>query len=370
MEELARHIENLLLDNDCVIVPGVGGFITYRQQAEKTEQDGVFNPPCRVIGFNPLLKLNDGLLTQSYMSVYNTSYFEANKTVEKQSRDLLSSLYENGKAELQGIGGIKCDINGKLSFTPYNSRLSTPSLYGFDSFDMKELKDLRNIAVPDKTSSRQRAVSPNRSLKAKHKKDVASVMRTTGRYAVNAAAFIAILVLSMFLSTQIDKFPSSNAVNADLMPKEMISQIKQHSLAVSPTMSVVKSENDVDEKAPRGIEQATATTQNVENTLSSDVVAKDNADTKNDTKKQGIDKPLVAKKLYNVIVASVGSEDAAKSMVSDLSSKGYDGAKIIVGDGKIRVSIMSFEAERDAYSEINKKKLSDNMFKDAWVLRR
>ena len=29
MIELAKHIEALLVDNDCVIVPGVGGFIIH-----------------------------------------------------------------------------------------------------------------------------------------------------------------------------------------------------------------------------------------------------------------------------------------------------------------------------------------------------
>lgn len=33
MIELAKHIEVLLLENDCVIVPGLGGFIAHKRQA-------------------------------------------------------------------------------------------------------------------------------------------------------------------------------------------------------------------------------------------------------------------------------------------------------------------------------------------------
>ena len=33
MIELSRHIESLLLDNDCVIVPELGGFIAHYQSA-------------------------------------------------------------------------------------------------------------------------------------------------------------------------------------------------------------------------------------------------------------------------------------------------------------------------------------------------
>ena len=35
MIELARHIEILLLENDCVIIPDFGGFIAHYQPARK-----------------------------------------------------------------------------------------------------------------------------------------------------------------------------------------------------------------------------------------------------------------------------------------------------------------------------------------------
>ena len=41
MIELAKHIEILLLDNDCVIVPDLGGFITHYQPAHYEEDEGV-----------------------------------------------------------------------------------------------------------------------------------------------------------------------------------------------------------------------------------------------------------------------------------------------------------------------------------------
>ena len=46
MNELYKHIEVLLLENDCVIVPGLGGFIAhYRSAVQKG--DGRFQPPMR-----------------------------------------------------------------------------------------------------------------------------------------------------------------------------------------------------------------------------------------------------------------------------------------------------------------------------------
>lgn len=61
MIELDRHIEILLLSNDCVIVPDFGGFMAHHVDARYDEADGTFLPPLRTLGFNPQLKMNDSL---------------------------------------------------------------------------------------------------------------------------------------------------------------------------------------------------------------------------------------------------------------------------------------------------------------------
>ena len=62
MIELARHIEILLLENDCVIIPDFGGFIAHYQPARYIKEENLYLPPVRTIGFNPQLTINDGLL--------------------------------------------------------------------------------------------------------------------------------------------------------------------------------------------------------------------------------------------------------------------------------------------------------------------
>ena len=69
IENLARHIEWLLGENDCVIVPGLGGFIAHYTPARRIEAENRFLSPTRIIAFNPRLKINDGVLVQSYMQV-------------------------------------------------------------------------------------------------------------------------------------------------------------------------------------------------------------------------------------------------------------------------------------------------------------
>ena len=142
MIELAQHIEVLLLENDCVIVPGFGGFVAHYAPATHVKEESLFLPPTRTIGFNPQLKLNDGVLVQSYMAVYDTSFADASRIVEKEVNEFISLLHEEGKAHLENIGEIHYNIYGNYEFIPYDYKLTTPSLYGLDSFEMHELAAL------------------------------------------------------------------------------------------------------------------------------------------------------------------------------------------------------------------------------------
>ena len=103
MIELAQHIETLLLENDCVIVPGFGGFVAHYSPATRVKEENIFLPPTRTIGFNPQLKLNDGVLVQSYMSAYDTSFADASRIVEKEVNEFIGLLHEEGKAHLDNI---------------------------------------------------------------------------------------------------------------------------------------------------------------------------------------------------------------------------------------------------------------------------
>lgn len=97
MIDLARHIETLLLENDCVILPDLGGFVAHYNAATYIEEEHTFLPPTRTIGFNPQLKMNDGVLVQSYMSVYGTNFSDATRMVNKKIQELIASLHETGK---------------------------------------------------------------------------------------------------------------------------------------------------------------------------------------------------------------------------------------------------------------------------------
>ncbi|MEE0360760.1 MAG: SPOR domain-containing protein, partial [Prevotella sp.] len=137
MIEIGRHIEILLLDYECVIVPGLGGFMTHHVEARYDEADNTFLPPLRTLGFNPKLKLNDSLLAQSYVEAYDISYPEAVNRIEEEVNELKQHIQNEGSYELTDIGVISLNEDGNYEFEPCEAGVLTPWLYGLCSFEMK-----------------------------------------------------------------------------------------------------------------------------------------------------------------------------------------------------------------------------------------
>ncbi|MCK5765559.1 MAG: SPOR domain-containing protein, partial [Bacteroidales bacterium] len=62
MTGIDRYISELLFDHDCVILPGVGGFLTNYSGARIHPIRHSFQPAARTLVFNANLRTNDGLL--------------------------------------------------------------------------------------------------------------------------------------------------------------------------------------------------------------------------------------------------------------------------------------------------------------------
>ena len=140
MTELERHIAKLLLDNDCVIVPGFGGFMAHHIAASYDEKSHIYLPPTRTVGFNPRLTMNDSVLAQDYVSCYDLSYPEALKRIESEVDEFRQMILgEDGGHELCGIGRLYALENGEYDFIPNDNGITTPATYGFQAFELDAL---------------------------------------------------------------------------------------------------------------------------------------------------------------------------------------------------------------------------------------
>ena len=377
MIELAQHIEALLLENDCVIVPGLGGFVAHYAPATRVEEENIFLPPTRIIGFNPQLKMNDGLLVQSYMSVYGTNFSDATKIVEREVDELIAALHEEGKVDLPNVGEVRYTIYDTFDFAPYDNKITTPYLYGLDAFEMQELSALEKPKTEKDTFSLVPATTP------KEKRTFA--VRFNRAYLTNAAAVAAVIILSFFFSTPIENTEVIEENYATLLPDELFEKIEKQSLAITPivlkqntpTRKTANKQTGTQKKvvAPVAVREVKVAK---EPTASTETKAKEQAShsvaTTADAPKQNV-QPAAAKSVaapkrpYHIIIASVGTEKDAEAMAAQLVAKGFSGAKAIVGDGKMRVSIESCGTEVEAYQALARIRENET-YKNAWVLKK
>ena len=377
MIELAQHIEALLLENDCVIVPGLGGFVAHYASATRVKEENIFLPPTRIIGFNPQLKMNDGLLVQSYMSVYGTNFSDATKMVERKVDELIATLHEDGKVDLPNVGEVRYTIHNTFDFAPYDNKITTPYLYGLDAFEMQELSAL------EKPSTENVAAY---SVPAAIKKEKRTFSIKFNRaYLTDAAAVVAAIVLSFFFSTPIENTEVVEENYAKLLPDELFEKIEKQSLAITPIIVKQNTPTRKSANKQKGTQKKVVAPVPVREVkvgktpaVSTEAQAKtetSKAVVTSETPKQNV-QPVAAKQSvatpkrpYHIIIASVGTEQDAEAMAAQLVAKGFSTAKAIVGDGKMRVSIESCGTEVEAYQALARIRQNE-MYKNAWVLKK
>ncbi|WP_321480207.1 SPOR domain-containing protein [uncultured Bacteroides sp.] len=371
MIELAQHIEALLLENDCVIVPGFGGFVAHYSPATWVAEECLYLPPTRNIGFNPQIKMNDGLLVQSYMASHDTNFSDASKIIDKTVRNLLSLLHEEGKVELTNIGELHFTIHGTYEFIPYDNKITTPYLYGLDAVSIKPLTNKREHSAIK--------TSPYITLSKEKKTYNISINRTFLRSTVAVAA---VVIMFFMMSTPVENTYVGKENYAQLLPTDLFRTIKKESVATTP----VKTAKDNSSKSIR-----TNKTKAINQTKVKPIIVKEVVVPQKKNSTEILDKLETATKIgktthsieltketpkniaaqkkdgsYHIIVASsIGSKDAEK-YAQKLRAQGYPEAKVLTGTGIIRVSLMSLSDRSEAGKQLSIVRQKEN-FKNAWV---
>jgi hypothetical protein len=379
MIELSRHIESLLLDNDCVIVPGLGGFIAHYQSAYYVEEEQIFLPPTRKVGFNPQLTMNDGLLAQSYMQVYHMDYSDAMNRISENVNVLKNVLSLEGSVELHGIGVLRHNIYDEYEFQSIESGLLSPSLYGLDAFSMPLLSN--ELPVEEQEKESQYVLHPVKPRKEIH----LNPSRWLGNAVAVAVAIILFFVISIPVeNTYVDKGSYASlgtdclfdairsqsmvtvlpetmdelqiSTNKDLKPKV----VKEEKVAPVAVVEPVKVKEPVFE--PKPVAKVSQPEKNMKVQETKEVVTAPKAEPK-----PVVNKVAGKKNKYHIIVASLATSADAKGMLKEYNQQGYRGASVVEGNGRFRIALCSFTDKAEAYRKLNDLK-KEEPFKNAWML--
>jgi len=201
---IPHHINKLLFVHDCVIVPGLGGFITNSRPAALNPAQHTFSPPCKRVAFNAGLKNNDGILGNHLAREYGIAYGEAMVEINSYVENIFHQLQVGDQVIVEKVGTLEYDRGKRIQFEP-----DVTENFLIDSFG---LSSIHSPAIRREDAGEKRRLPVSLPGKEIH----ISPWRLVELIPV--AAMLALL----FFNPNV--IPALNTALADLLPVHLISK--------------------------------------------------------------------------------------------------------------------------------------------------
>lgn len=159
---IVAAISELLAGHECVIVPGLGGFITSFAPARIDETSHRFMPPRKSVAFNASLRTNDGILAHYLSGRKNITYSEALTQVNEWSKKALQALANKQALVIEKVGTLSLNTAGNIYFEPELEANYFEASYGLPFFTKQALSVINPLA--EEISSTQKVRNNVRHL--------------------------------------------------------------------------------------------------------------------------------------------------------------------------------------------------------------
>jgi len=127
-------IARLLEEHDCVILPGLGGFIGNYAPARIDPVSHTFVPPSKKVLFNINLKQNDGLLCNRIVTNESVSYADALVLVNEMVTNIRHHLKSGKSFILPEVGRLFAGREGTMQFEQEKGSNLLPDAFGLQTF--------------------------------------------------------------------------------------------------------------------------------------------------------------------------------------------------------------------------------------------
>ena len=345
MFEISDHIEFLLTQHDCVVVPDLGAFITRYRSAVFSPDKQTLLPPARLIGFNPELVHNDGLLAGSLSRIKNISFEEAMLIVGQEVTAIRKRLAGGETVFSFGnLGSFSLNPEGNILFEPAKE---IPFL--MDAYSMLPVQ-----LVPLSALIRK---EPAVAVVKPHNPDVYYIP-VSRRFIRRFTAAAAIILLLMFVSTPID--------DAD-------APVNYAALVSSGLLDTSLQPDDVDRTLQSaeetGLRDAVALLPgNTRLPVEPSPAAEANAEKIQTPEVAAVTTPSRSGKRYYIVIASLPTREAAVKQQAHFEKLGIRGAEILDSGSKFRLYIDSFSDKHEAESFLEAVRTSSSHLQNAWLL--
>lgn len=388
---ITKYLTELLYDNECVVVPNFGAFITKNHSAVIDYANNRFMPPYKEIIFNNKLVADDNVLVSHVSKKERISSEEAAKMVQSFVNKCYAILDHKAELELQDLGTLRITFTGEFTFEMAEGK----NLLG-DSFFLSDFN-----VQPIFRSETYQLIKEHIVVEQKEKNtpinsssvDTTKTRKTDYKFRRSIFYVAAVLALFFVINFTTDRSDSNMASWNPFLyssPNEFIISIlgseeaQNETLALNDAEPMTVEEQIVPEPTTETIVEA-----EIETVIETEVVAEatvtEEVATEEVVKVEEtvvLEMPIMAepepiveekeivveKHHYFIIGGSFQTQNSAERCLQILKNQGFEQASVLeMNDkGNIRVSYESFVKKADALIRLDE--IKKNYNESAWLL--
>jgi nucleoid DNA-binding protein len=354
MTTVQNHIKELLFEQDCVVIPDFGGFVTNFDCAKINSPKRFITPPQKWLAFNALLKNDDGLLSNYIAKEENISVSQANVKVKAFVEDTRRYLRFDHTYSIEGLGIFSQNEEDKIQFQPKFTNNFYSDSFGMENVFLKKPVPLQNelqvVSKPNGVSNhtiQQVFSTDDREPTAEVLEDEDVFSHKKGRFS-RVLPYVYGIFCSVLLVSAIYLYDNQKSNLSSLNP------FQSQSLVQPVLKPLVKEEVLVaTAKVVAGFE-----IKPVVETKSAPIEPLKSAINESENR-------------FFIITGSFGSKQNAKRLLKALKNSGFENAAIIYptrNEKLIKVSAGAFNSESIADQEA--RKVAEALNQTTWIYKK
>lgn len=406
--QIESIIAELLLRNNCVVIPKFGGFIASQKAATIDFSKGTVLPPQKAILFNKQLINNDGLLCMTFAQANKLNYDLALEALDEKVNIWNAELAEGKRVSIENVGFLFLDNEKNICFEQdrfFNLLMDSFGM-GQVSFQAEKTITAREIPVIEAVAIKEeiqteKAIEiespiielfPNliktSSTKEKDTQERPKTIRLDSKvstkkilkYVAAAACILPIAFYSVWIPMKTDVLESGIISVGDFNPFHKTEKGNYLKGNFKTQFTVIPTTKDFDQEIkslPQDVstysmeidEEVFFVKLKEENPVSDEIIEdKSNVIKSEITPLEKSEKIILPSKKgsIQVIVGSFSNQNNANDLIQKLKNSGFSASSSELENGLIRVSAGSTNSSTEAnqlVKELEKIQIS------AWVLK-
>ena len=341
---ITNYLKELLNDNECVIIPEFGAFISKRHSATIDYANHRFLPPYKEIVFNDKLKNDDGILADFISKKENISKEEASNKIHEFVNQSVAILDVNSELELVDLGKF-ININGNFIFNAKDDINILGDSFGLTEFNYQPVFRTETYQViKEKIVVEQKEKNTDYTLAVESVEELTS---TTTRRRPSLFRTVVVTTLAFFLVFVINWTTEKTDSNLASWNPFLYSSPNEFLIGISETQNLKDAEiQNLGDLETQGLGDS-----------------KDQNLGDLETQRLGDSNPV-----YYIIGGSFQAEASAEKCLESIKKQGFEKASILDKNDKgyIRVYYESFADKADALLRLDAIKSEYN--ESAWLL--